>query len=108
MDTAYEMSYRMGILDGRTAKRFATDGKTPGVGVTFKDHGDLLSAVDPYAEGYRAGLNDTAPARRRREKGKTMISICAWCKKVMGEKEPLDDKRETHGICPECKEKLKQ
>ena len=62
MKTAYEMSYRMGILAGRTAKRFIADGKDPGVGVAFKDHGDLLSAVDPYAEGYRAGLNDTAPA----------------------------------------------
>lgn len=27
---------------------------------------------------------------------------CAWCKKDMGEKEPLDDKSTTHTICPKC------
>jgi hypothetical protein len=31
-----------------------------------------------------------------------MIRICSWCKKVIGEKEPLDDKSITHSICPEC------
>ncbi len=34
-----------------------------------------------------------------------MIKICAWCKKVMGETPPLEDKSETHGICPECRDK---
>jgi len=28
---------------------------------------------------------------------------CAWCGKDLGEKEPLDDGRVTHGICQECK-----
>jgi hypothetical protein len=27
---------------------------------------------------------------------------CGWCGKDMGEKEPLDDPRETHGMCAEC------
>lgn len=27
---------------------------------------------------------------------------CAWCKKMLGEKEPLDDLQVTHGICSEC------
>ena len=31
-----------------------------------------------------------------------MIRICCRCKIVMGEKEPLDDKSETHGLCDEC------
>ena len=35
-----------------------------------------------------------------------MLRICAWCGKKIGEKEPLEDKRETHGICKECYEKL--
>jgi len=35
-----------------------------------------------------------------------MKLICAWCRKegkpdLMGEKEPLEDQRETHGLCPE-------
>jgi len=25
----------------------------------------------------------------------------------MGEKEPLDDKSYTHGVCPECSEKMR-
>lgn len=34
-----------------------------------------------------------------------MISVCANCLQegkpaIIGEKEPLDDRRETHGICP--------
>jgi len=31
-----------------------------------------------------------------------MRIVCAWCGKELGEKEPLEDKRITHGICPEC------
>jgi len=31
-----------------------------------------------------------------------MIIVCAWCGGDMGEKPPLDDKSETHGICEEC------
>jgi len=34
-----------------------------------------------------------------------MIRRCAWCGKDMGEKEPLDDQRVTHGICQECLKK---
>ncbi len=31
-----------------------------------------------------------------------MIAICAWCKCSLGEKEPLELRLETHGICTEC------
>jgi len=31
-----------------------------------------------------------------------MIRICAWCKLKIGEKEPFQDKSETHGICGCC------
>lgn len=31
-----------------------------------------------------------------------MTRICAWCKTVMGEFDPIADKRETHGICEPC------
>ena len=31
-----------------------------------------------------------------------MIIQCAWCGEEMGEKEPLDDPRITHGICEGC------
>ena len=34
-----------------------------------------------------------------------MKTVCAYCKKDMGDKEPLDDTRTSHGICPECYEK---
>jgi hypothetical protein len=34
-----------------------------------------------------------------------MIIVCAWCKEVLGEKEPLDDKGETHTICDKCRGK---
>jgi phage FluMu protein Com len=34
-----------------------------------------------------------------------MIRQCAWCNKVLGEVEPLDNKATTHGICPECVDK---
>jgi len=32
---------------------------------------------------------------------KTLI-VCGWCKVYIGLKSPLEDKRETHGICSEC------
>lgn len=31
-----------------------------------------------------------------------MIRVCCECNKVFGEKEPFDDRSETHGICEEC------
>ena len=31
-----------------------------------------------------------------------MKRICSYCRKDMGEKEPLDDDRVSHGICPDC------
>ena len=34
-----------------------------------------------------------------------LIIRCAWCGKYLGEKEPYEDKSETHGICPECRAK---
>ena len=37
-----------------------------------------------------------------------MRIICAWCKKPMGEKEPINDNRITHAICEECSQKVKQ
>jgi len=35
-----------------------------------------------------------------------VIILCAWCGKNLGEKEPLEDKSITHGICKECKKQL--
>jgi len=37
-----------------------------------------------------------------------MIRICCDCKKYLGEKEPLEDERITHGYCPECLERTRQ
>lgn len=34
-----------------------------------------------------------------------MIRQCAWCGVNMGEKEPMEDKRTSHGICKDCVEK---
>lgn len=36
-----------------------------------------------------------------------MTTVCAWCLRDMGEKEPLEDTRITHSICPSCYEALK-
>jgi hypothetical protein len=52
-----------------------------------------------------------SPSRRpKAEKGRQpsllpLIIRCAWCGKYLGEKEPYEDKSETHGICPECRAK---
>ena len=37
-----------------------------------------------------------------------MISVCAWCGKSLGEKEPAEDRTVTYGICPECTDALKK
>ena len=31
-----------------------------------------------------------------------MITVCAWCQKYMGMKEPVSDAAVTHGICHTC------
>ena len=48
-----EYGYRLGVLDGKTAANFIRSGNPV-------SHGDLLSAHDPYAVGYRAGLKEGA------------------------------------------------
>ena len=34
-----------------------------------------------------------------------MFVVCAWCGKNLGQKEPLSDKRTSHGMCPDCEKK---
>jgi len=46
---SYIYAFTLGILDGKTAADFISQGKPV-------NHGDLLSATDPYAVGYRHGL----------------------------------------------------
>ena len=31
-----------------------------------------------------------------------MVTICAWCQRYLGTKEPLADPSLTHGICKTC------
>ena len=33
-----------------------------------------------------------------------MSIICSWCLKVLGEKEPKENKYISHSICDKCKE----
>lgn len=35
-----------------------------------------------------------------------MFVVCAGCGQELGEKEPFEDTRISHGCCPECKEEL--
>jgi len=35
-----------------------------------------------------------------------MKRVCAWCGKDMGEREPLEDKSITHGMCEDCYKKM--
>jgi hypothetical protein len=34
-----------------------------------------------------------------------MVTVCAWCQKYMGSKEPLHDSTVSHGICGDCMER---
>ena len=34
-----------------------------------------------------------------------MVTVCAWCQKYMGSKEPLHDPAVSHGICTACVER---
>ena len=36
-----------------------------------------------------------------------MVIVCAWCKRVLGDKEPLENGWITHTICDDCISKLK-
>jgi hypothetical protein len=31
-----------------------------------------------------------------------MVTVCAWCQKYMGSKEPIADSTVSHGICSDC------
>lgn len=34
-----------------------------------------------------------------------MVTVCAWCEKYMGSREPLQDPSVSHGICSVCVER---
>jgi hypothetical protein len=34
-----------------------------------------------------------------------MVTVCAWCQKYMGSKEPLQETRISHGICGDSAER---
>ena len=34
-----------------------------------------------------------------------MVTICAWCQRFMGMKEPVDEATVSHGICSVCAER---
>ncbi|HSD26843.1 MAG TPA: hypothetical protein VLL75_06030 [Vicinamibacteria bacterium] len=34
-----------------------------------------------------------------------MVSVCAWCQRYLGSKEPLEDPSVSHGICNDCMER---
>jgi hypothetical protein len=34
-----------------------------------------------------------------------MVTVCAWCEKYMGSREPLHDTNVSHGICEACLER---
>uniref|UniRef100_A0A6M3JDS7 Uncharacterized protein n=1 Tax=viral metagenome TaxID=1070528 RepID=A0A6M3JDS7_9ZZZZ len=53
MDEKTEYDYRLGLQDGRVAAQWVEMGRPV-------HHGDLLSATDAYAIGYREGLNTDA------------------------------------------------
>ena len=36
-----------------------------------------------------------------------MSRVCSWCNKHLGEVEPKEDVRITHGICESCSEQFK-
>lgn len=38
----------------------------------------------------------------KKKGGDRVVQICYVCRQKYGEKEPLDDRTETHGVCPEC------
>jgi len=37
--------------------------------------------------------------------GKTMIIMCAWCRKIIRTDKPYNDLRISHGICDKCHKK---
>jgi len=51
MSNMADYGYRLGLQDGRTAAQWVVMGRPV-------HHGDLLSATDDYARGYRDGLQE--------------------------------------------------
>ena len=37
-----------------------------------------------------------------------MIVVCSWCGRYMREKEPIEDKRVSHGQCKPCQMKMRE
>ena len=36
-----------------------------------------------------------------------MVVVCAWCKKVLRQKEPYADRKISHSICVDCRDVIR-
>jgi len=80
--------------------------------------GPLLSRAIRYAVERNKLLRELQDALAKVKTLSGMIPICAWCRKIRNDKGYWDQVEDyiqsrsnatfTHGICPECSEKLKQ
>lgn len=60
-----------------------------------------LSPPFPPRPVRRCGAESGSCPRRLKKEWPMQVE-CAWCRKDMGEKPPLNDKSKTHGICQDC------
>lgn len=68
----------------------------------------ISRGVMDIADGVIAATNGSS--RRTipiSELGASVLRVCAWCHRSLGEKPPLNDRSETHTICKGCWEKMK-
>lgn len=80
--------------------------------VIFAARGDEISFLliklviaDIERNPWLSPFRKSQPEKSRQPPLLPLIIKCAWCGKYLGEKEPYEDKSETHGICPECRAK---
>jgi hypothetical protein len=55
--TDFDYGYNLGFRDGKVSRQRIIEGE-------HLEHGNLLSANDPYSIGYRGGLNGLKPCNK--------------------------------------------
>ena len=107
-DTLESMEFRLTPWEDRYTEQAALIEEMRGLLESGASEEEILSrdvrprSMVEWAIGIAKDLEPQTVISMKKD---AILVVCAWCKKSMGEKPPLEDKRTSHGICPECAKK---
>lgn len=98
-----------GVLDWEWDRRMSPENKKHFHDFLVSIHHPLIAQGMTPEQRFKRFVTDYVMPRIEKNPAsfkRNIVRVCMYCKKPYGEKEPLADKSETHGICDVCLAKI--